>query len=64
MYAVVQLVEALRYKPQSCGFHPDEVIVIFHWLTLSGHIIALRLTQPLTNMGTRNIDWGIKAMGA
>jgi hypothetical protein len=26
--------------------------------------LALGLTQPLTEMGTRNISWGIKADGA
>jgi len=30
----------------------------------SGHTMALRSTQPLTEMGTRNISWGVKAAAA
>jgi len=26
--------------------------------------MALRLTQPLTKMNTKNISWGVKAAGA
>jgi len=26
--------------------------------------MALRLTQPLTEMSTRNVSWGVKAAGA
>jgi len=26
--------------------------------------MALGLTQPLTEMGTRNISWGVKTAGA
>ena len=40
------------------------VIAIFHWYNSSGRTMALRLTQPLTEMSTRNISWGIKAAGA
>jgi len=29
-YAVAQLVGALRYKPEGCGFDSDGVIGIFH----------------------------------
>jgi hypothetical protein len=58
--AVSQLVEALRYKPEGRGLNPDVVIGIFH----SSHTMALGLTQPLTEMSTRNISWGVKAAGA
>ena len=43
---------------------PDGVIGIFHWLNPSGRIMALGSTQPLTEMSTRNISWGCKAVGA
>jgi len=48
---VVQLVEALRYKPEGCGFD-------------SGRIMALELTKPPTEMSIRNISWGVKVAGA
>jgi len=41
------------------GSIPDSVIGIFHWHP-SGRTMALGSTQPLTEMGTRNISWGIK----
>jgi len=47
---------------QGCGF--DGAIGIFHWHNLSGRTMALGLTQPLTEMSTRNISWGVKAAGA
>ena len=43
---------------------PDGVIGIFHLHTPSGRTMALGLTQPLTEMSTRNISWGVKATGA
>jgi hypothetical protein len=42
---------------------PDGVIGIFHWHNPSGRTMALGLTQPLTEMSTRNISWGVKATG-
>jgi hypothetical protein len=54
---VAQLFEALRYKP-------DGVTGIFHWNNPSGRTMALGLTQPLTEMSTRNIYWGAKLAGA
>ena len=39
------------------GSIPDGVIGIFHWYNLSGRTMALGLTQPLTEMSTRNISW-------
>ena len=36
------------------------VIGIFHWHNPSGRTMALGLTQPLTEMSTRNISWGGK----
>jgi hypothetical protein len=37
---------------------PKGVIGIFHWHNPSGRTMALGLTQPLTEMSTRNISWG------
>ena len=36
------------------------VIGIFHWLNPSDRAMALRSTQPLTEMSTRGISWGGK----
>ena len=43
---------------------PDGVTGIFHWHNPSGRTMALELTQPLTEMSTRNVSWGVKAAGA
>ena len=40
------------------GSIPDGVIGIFHWHNPSDHTMAMGLTQPLTEMSTRNISWG------
>ena len=40
------------------GSIPDGVTGIFHWHNPSGRTMALGLTQPLTEMNTRNISWG------
>jgi len=37
---------------------PYGVIGIFHWHNPSGRTVALELTQPLTEMSTRNISGG------
>ena len=62
-HAVAQLVEALSSKPEGAGSIPNGVIAIFHWHDPSGRTMALRLTQPLTEMSTKNIYWGVKAAG-
>ena len=46
------------------GSIPDGVFGIFHRHNHSGRAMALGLTQPLTEMSTRNISWGVKAAGA
>jgi hypothetical protein len=43
------------------GSIPDGVIGIFRLHNPSGRIMALGSTQPLTEMSTRNISWGVKA---
>jgi hypothetical protein len=60
---VAQLVEALHYRKVT-GSIPDGIIRIFHWHNPFGRTMALGLTQPLTEMSTRNISWGVKAAGA
>jgi hypothetical protein len=42
------------------GTNSDVVIGIFHWRNPSGRTVAQGLTQPLTEMSTRNISWGVK----
>ena len=56
IYAVVQLVEALRYKSEGRGF--DSRWCFFYSHNPSGRTMATGLTQPLTEMRTRNISWG------
>jgi hypothetical protein len=59
---VAQLVEAQYYKLEGRGF--DGIIGIFHGHDPSGRTMALGSTRPLTEMSTRNISWGVKAVGA
>jgi len=42
---------------------PDGVTGIYHRHNPSDHTMALGSTQPLTEMSTRNISWGVKAAG-
>jgi hypothetical protein len=46
------------------GSIPDGVFGIFHSHNPFGRTMALGSTQPLTEMSTRNIFWGVKAAGA
>jgi hypothetical protein len=43
------------------GSIPDGVNGIFHWHNRFGRTMALGSTQPLTEMSTRNLSWGVKA---
>jgi len=62
---VAQLVEALRYKSEGRGFDSRWYDWIFFIdIIHSDRTMALGLTQPLTEMSTRNISWGVKAAGA
>jgi hypothetical protein len=36
----------------------------FHWHNPVGRTMALGSTQPLTEMSTRKISWGVNAAGA
>ena len=42
------------------GSIPDGVIGIFHWHNPSGRTMVLGLTQPLSEMSTGNISWGLR----
>jgi len=42
------------------GSIPDGVIEIFQLHNPTGRTMALGSTQPLTEMSTRNISWGVK----
>jgi len=46
------------------GSIPDVVIGIFRWRNPWDRTMALGLTQPLREMSTRNISWGVNAAGA
>jgi len=56
--------ELFLFGRKVAGSIPDGVTGIFHWQNPSGRTMALGLTQPLTEMSTRNISWGVKAAGA
>ena len=43
------------------GSIPDGVIGIFHLHNPSDRTMAVGLAQPLTELSTRNIPWGVKA---
>ena len=42
------------------GSIPDGVIGFFHLHNFSGRAMALGSTQPLTEMSTRNVSWGLR----
>jgi hypothetical protein len=46
------------------GSIPDGVTGIVHWHNPSGRTMFLGLTQPLTEMNTRNNSWGVRVAGA
>ena len=58
------MVEALRYKSEVAGSIPYSVTAIFDLHNLSGRIMSLMSTQPLTEMSTRNISLGVNGAGA
>jgi hypothetical protein len=49
---------------QVAGSIPDGVSGFFHWHNPVGRTMALGSTQPLTEMSTKNISWGVNATGA
>ena len=46
------------------GSIPDGVIGIFQWHNPSSRTMALGSTQPLTDMSTTHISWGVNAAEA
>jgi len=50
-HAVAQLIETLRHKPEGYEFDSRQG----HLLNPSGRTMALRSTQPLTEMSTRGV---------
>jgi len=48
---------------KATGSIPDGVIGIFHLHNPSSRTMVLWLTQPLTEMSTRSIAWGVKVAG-
>jgi len=61
---VAQLVESLCFKLEGRGFDSPCFIGIFYWHNPSGCTMTLGSTQPLSEMSTMNISWGVKAAGA
>ena len=47
---------------KAAGSIPSGVTGIFHWHNPSSRTMALRSTQPLTEMSTSNIYWGVKQL--
>jgi hypothetical protein len=45
-------------EAQGRGFNSDEVINFYNWCNPSSRTMALGSTQPLTEMGTRNLPRG------
>jgi hypothetical protein len=44
------------------GSIPNGVTGIFHWHNPSGRTMAPGMIQPLTEMSTKNISWGVKVV--
>jgi hypothetical protein len=63
-YGYILLLTHCATSRNVAGSVPDGFIGIFHWRISSGRTIALGLTEPLTEMNTKNISWGVKAAGA
>ena len=63
---MAQLVESLSTSRNVAGSILDVVTGIFHLFKLAGRTMALRLTQPLTEMSAWDISWGggVKVAGA
>jgi hypothetical protein len=57
-HGVAYLVEAPCYKPKVAGLIPYEVTEFFNSYKPSSHTMTLGLTQPLTEMSTRNLPGG------
>ena len=58
--AVAQWLRCYATNQEVAGSIPDGVIWIFHWHNPCDRTVALGLTQPLTEMSTRSISWGLR----
>jgi len=56
--ALAQWLRCCATNRKVAGSIPDGAIGIFHWHNPSDPTMALRSTQPLTEMNTRSISWG------
>jgi hypothetical protein len=63
VYAVVQLVEVLVYKPVGHVFYSQSRNWNFHQPNNSDRAMVLEWTQPLTKMTASSICWGSKGEG-
>jgi hypothetical protein len=63
-HAVASWMRHCATKRKVEGSIPDCVIGIFHSHSPSGRAMTLGLTQPLTEMSTRNISLRVKSAGA
>ena len=61
---VAQWLRCCATNQKVTGSIPDDVIGIFHQHNHSDHSMALGSTQPLIEMSTRSIFWGLIAAGA
>jgi hypothetical protein len=57
-HAVAQCLRNCATNRKVAGSIPDGFIGIFHLHNPSGRTMAIGLTQPLSEMSTRNISWG------
>jgi len=58
--AVAQWLRRCATNWKVAGSIPEDVIGIFHWHNPSDRTMALGSTQPLTEMSTRSISWGVR----
>jgi hypothetical protein len=62
-YMVAHLVEAMSYKPKGHGFNSQWSQQDFSLLKPSSRIMVLGSTQPLIEISTKDISWGLKMAG-
>jgi hypothetical protein len=61
---VAQCLRCCATNRKVAGSIPAGVIEIFHWHNPSDRTVTLGSTQPLTEMSTTSISWGVKTAGA
>jgi hypothetical protein len=62
-YAVAQWLKHCAKSRKFAGSIPDGITGIFHWHNPSGRTMVLGLTQPLTDMSSRNNSLGVGDKG-